>query len=86
MLTMDGRAYFLPVFVLAICAIVLPQCQTARILCVSHQFGSHMLMVHSLAEGMIERGHEVYTIFSDRMKVPNGLEEKGFKVGIVVRL
>ena len=51
-----------------------------RILCVSHQFGSHMLMVHTVAEGLIERGHEVYTIFSDRMPVPTGLEKKGIKV------
>ena len=52
----------------------------ARILCASHQFGSHMLMVHSVAEGMIKNGHEVYTIFSDLMTVPQGLTKKGFKV------
>ena len=54
--------------------------QGARILCLSHQFGSHMQILHYITEGLIERGHEVYTLYSDQMKVPKGLTEKGFKV------
>ena len=67
--------------VLLLVLVVTSQSDGARILCVSHQFGSHMLIMHTIAEGLIERGHEVYTIFSDRMPVPTGLESKGFKVG-----
>lgn len=59
--------------------------ESARILCASHQFGSHMLMVHTAVEELIARGHEVYTIFSDSMPVPKGLEQKGFKVFIGCR-
>lgn len=52
----------------------------ARILCATHQVGSHQLMVHTVVEGLLSKGHEVYTIYSDMMPVPKGLEEKGFKV------
>ena len=55
--------------------------QGARILSLSHQFGSHMLILHTISEELIERGHEVYTLYSDQMKVPKDLKEKGFKVG-----
>ena len=66
--------------VLLLVLVVTSQSDGARILCVIHQFGSHMLIMHTIGEGLIERGHEVYTIFSDRMPVPKDLDEKGIKV------
>lgn len=65
--------------------LVIPKAaMTAKVLCTSHQFGSHMLMVHSAAEELITRGHEVYTIFSDKMSVPADILDKGFKVSSFV--
>ena len=73
-------SYFPHLCVAFLLAMTSSPTQGARILCLSHQFGSHMQILHYITEELIERGHEVYTLYSDQLKVPKGLREKGFKV------
>ncbi len=51
-----------------------------RILLLSHQYGSHMMVCHALAEKLPKMGHEVYTVLGTDVKEPSAVKEHGYKV------
>ncbi len=52
----------------------------ARILSLSHQSGSHMIVNDATLEELPKRGHEVYVALGSSTKEKPSIKEKGFKV------
>ncbi len=51
-----------------------------RILLLSHQFGSHMMVCHALGAELPKMGHEVYAVLGSDVKEPSAVKENGYEV------
>ncbi len=51
-----------------------------RVLLLSHQYGSHLILSHAIAEQLPKKGHDVYTVLGTNVKEPPVIKANGYKV------